>query len=231
MSELSRITESPASLWHNNPVFTQLLGLSPVLAVSTSVVLGFALGVLTVLVFFFSAILIFYIQHLINDSWRFYIYLIVLATITTIAEIVLQIFWYQLYRDLGIYLPLICCNVILLMQLNKQDTFDSLSRLVSTSSRTMGGFFIAILLLASLRELIGNGSLFDKWQLLIPASSEILPNETGGELLDFALLQPGALLIMGLLLAGINWFNLAYGKAEEAQPVKPAKRARVTGKI
>ena len=96
---------------------------------------------------------------------------------------------------------------------------------------SMGGFALAMLILSALREFVGNGSLFNNWQLLIPATEEILPNETGGRLLDFVLLQPGALLILGLLLAGINYLNQSFGKAETEEQLEPVERARVTGKI
>ncbi|MDD9891224.1 MAG: hypothetical protein OXU66_04655 [Gammaproteobacteria bacterium] len=231
MSEFSRLTEANPSLWHSNPVLVQMLGLSPVLAISTSLVLGLALSVLTALVFTLAGILLFFLQPLVKKSWQIYLHLLVLAMVTTLFDVILQIYWYQLYRDLGIYLPLICCNVILLLQLNKTQTLSSLSSFIGISANSMGGFILAMIILSALREFIGNGSLFNNWQLLVPASMEILPNETGGKMLDFALLQPGALLLLGLLLAGINWLNQNFSKAETEELIEPVERARVTGKI
>ena len=231
MSELSQQTEVATSLWKNNPVLVQLLGLTPILAVSTSVTIGLALGVVTTIVFFIAALIISKIRPLISKSWRFFAYLIVLASVTTLAELILQIYWFQLYRDLGIYLPLICCNVILLVQLEQQQKFNSMSGVMASCANAMGGFLLAMLLISSIRELIGNGSLFNNWQLLVPASTTLMPNVTGGDLLDFLLLQPGALLIIGLLLAAKNFIEQNFLPADTPEPVKPAERARVTGKL
>jgi len=231
MSELFRSTETNPGLWHSNPVLVQMLGLTPILAVSTSLVLGLALSILTALVFTISGLVLFYLQPSAKTSWRTYLHLLVLATVTTVFDVVLQIYWYQLYRDLGIYLPLICCNLILLIQLHKTETLSSLGNFMGVCLNSMGGFALAMLILSALREFVGNGSLFNNWQLLIPATEEILPNETGGRLLDFVLLQPGALLILGLLLAGINYLNQSFGKAETEEQLEPVERARVTGKI
>lgn len=231
MSESSQPTDVVNSIWKNNPVFVQLLGLTPILAVSTSVVIGLALALITSIVFFISALIISSVRPFINESWRFLTYLVVLACITTLAELVLQIVWFQLYLDLGIYLPLICCNAILLIQLERQQELHSPVTVLTSSASVMGGFLLSMVLISSIRELLGNGSLFNNWQLLIPANTSLVLNESGGDLLDFVLLQPGALLIMGLLLAAKNYLTENLFEAEIPVQPQPAKRARVTGKL
>ena len=231
MSESSQPTDVVNSIWKNNPVFVQLLGLTPILAVSTSVVIGLALALITSIVFFISALIISSVRPFINESWRFLTYLVVLACITTLAELVLQIVWFQLYLDLGIYLPLICCNAILLIQLERQQELHSPVTVLTSSASVMGGFLLSMVLISSIRELLGNGSLFNNWQLLIPANTSLVLNESGGDLLDFVLLQPGALLIMGLLLAAKNYLTENLFEAEIPVQPQPTKRARVTGKL
>lgn len=230
MSELSRLTAIPGTTWQRNPVFFQLLGLSPILAVSTSVVLGFALGVITAFVMLLATNLNYWLRNYVEPKWHHSLYLVVLATLTTITEVFIQIYWYQLYRDLGVYLPLICCNSIVLIHLAQGNTNSALQNSIACTKVVLG-FLSAIVTLSAIRELLGNGSLLTNWQLLIPASDEILPNETGGKLLDFALLQPGALLLLGLLIALYNWLNKYVLSPVEPEIVKPVKRARITGRI
>lgn len=230
MSYLSRITSTNPTFWSNNAVFVQLLGLTPILAASTSLAEGLVLSLLTSLVFLLSALLAFFIKPITKEASRLYIYLLILALFTTLFDLVLQFYWYQIYIELGNYLPLICCNVILLIQLIKIETLKSIKHVMHSSTNTMCGFIFAMLALSALREFIGNGSLLNNWRLLVPASTDILPYDTEPKLLYFAVLQPGALLFLGLLIAVINWFNLNSSKAKNMSPVKPANRARVTGK-
>lgn len=230
MSELSRLTAEPGTLWQRNPVFFQLLGLSPTLAISTSVVLGLALGIITTIIMLLAINLIYWLKQRVEARWHHVLYLIVLASLTTCAELVLQIFWYPLYRDLGVYLPLICCNSILLVHLINADT-PSILRTNIACGKLLAGFMGAILVLSTARELLGNATLLNNWQLLIPANNEILATETGGKLFDFFLLQPGALLLLGLLLALYNWLLSKLPGSVKSDKIKPAERARVTGRI
>jgi len=229
MSELSRRTSMPGSLWQRNPVLFQLLGLSPLLALSTSIVLAVAISLLTAIIFLVGSALAFYARQYVEERWLFYLQLIILASLTTIMEVLLQIYWYSLYRDLGVYLPLICCNSGLLVHLQNQNNDDSFTVRIFLGAKLVAGFGLAVLTLSFLRELIGNGSVFNGWQLLIPSYSDILPNKTGGKLFDFVLLQPGAFLLLGLLIAVYNWLHKHSGGNEEI--VEPAERARVTGRI
>ena len=128
MSYLSRITKTSPTFWYNNAVFVQLMGLTPILAVSTSLAEGLVLSLLTSLVFVLSALSAFFMRSLTKEASRLYIYLLILTLFTTVFDLVLQIYWHQIYIELGNYLPLICCNVILLIQLNKIETlkYDTL---------------------------------------------------------------------------------------------------------
>ena len=236
MNDLELQAGREGLVWENNPVLIQLLGLSPVLAVSSTLAYGVGLGVATFFVCVFSCLTASLLKGAIPHKWRLVWYMLILAGYTTIAETVSQLYFYPLFLKLGIYLPLICCNVAILVRM---ETVAAQSRWpVATldAAKTGFGFLIALILLAFCRELLVSGTFFVNWQLLLPANSElstVASNLDGARVFRFANTQAGVLILLGLLVALLNSLSqltsrTANHKSEKAVPVK---RARVTGRL
>lgn len=230
MSELDQRVMQASDLWRNNPVLVQMLGLSPVLAVSTTAVNGLGLGIATLVTLVFSSITTFLLRQFISDTWRFVWYLLILATYTTLVDTLMQWLFFPLYRELGIYVPLICCNIAIIVQLEKHRTEQRLSTCLSEAIRMGAGFVLVLLLLAGLRELLAGGTLLHDWQLLMPSNAIDGPNlvTDSQTMKPFRIigLQPGALFVLGLLIAAKNWLDDRLGRGEQPDETKiePAQR-------
>ena len=234
MSELQFRASQPPAIWRNNPVLVQLLGLSPLLAISTSLVNGVGLGVATLMVLVLASITISLCQKLINTEWRFAIFLFVLAVYTTIIDIIMQRYFYALYRELGIYVPLVCCNMALLLHLETQANQQPWPLAIRSSATAGLGYLLCLMGFAALREMLISGHLGDNWQLLLPGSDariDITSGSTSADLFRFIRMTPVALILLGLILALRNWLTGEPDFYSDEQPVTPAPRARVTGKI
>lgn len=221
-------------IWQNNPVLVQLLGLSPVLAVSNSLTYGVGLGVATLLVCVFSCLTASLLKNYVGHKWRLVWYMLILASYTTLAETLCQIYYYPLSLKLGIYLPLICCNVAILIRMENVSTRSNWVTATLDATKTGLGFLLAILLVASLRELLIGGTVLANWQLLLPSSSTlaaaITPTDSKS-FFQFANTQSGVLLLLGMLIAALNFLSQLWHSDAIAEEVTPAKRARVTGRL
>lgn len=197
-------------LWKNNPALVQLLGLCPLLGVSNSTVTAIGLGVATILVLVCSNVAVSLCRHIISNVLRLPIFVILIAALTTSAELIMQAFSYELYKMLGIFLPLIVTNCIIL---SRAESFASKNplRLAIWDGMMMGlGFALVLVILGALRELIGQGTLFANMQLLFGSSAAywkitVFPNYQSFIL---ALLPPGAFIFMGFLVAIKNWIQM-----------------------
>jgi electron transport complex protein RnfE len=236
MSALKFNAKQPATLWYNNPVLVQLLGLSPVLAVSTTVVNGLGLGLSTALIMVLSSVTVSLLRASINRQWRFVWFLMITACYTTLLDIMLQWFYFPLHKELGIYVPLICCNFAVLTRLEAHAFTHHWRSSVKDAAVTGSGFIAALVVLSSLREFIGSGTLMANWQLLLPATSAAAftsESSTVGGWFDFALLLPAAFILLGLLIATRNLID-SYLQTRLALPTgatEAIKRARVTGSL
>lgn len=193
---------SSQALWHNNPAMVQLLGLCPLLAVSSSVVNALGLALATTLVLLFSNLMVSLTRHQITQAIRLPAFVLIIAGFVTCVELLLQAFAYSLYLSIGIFIPLIVTNCAIL---GRAVSFAAKNPpLISAFDGLMTslGFGLVLLTLGAVRELIGTGTLFANMELLLPFAENwefnILPNYPGFLL---ALLPPGAFLFMGLLLA------------------------------
>lgn len=233
MTNLEAQARKDGLLWENNSVLVQLLGLSPVLAVSTSITYGLALGLATLLVGVVSCATVAMLRHTIPQQWRLVGFMIILAAYTSIIETIFQLYFYSLSLRLGIYLPLICCNVAILLRMETKAMHSDLFS-ASLDALKMGlGFLGALLLVSAMREMLIDGSLLSDSQLLIPSANQPLASAAGGGdyLFQFANSQPGALILLGLIVAAINALTNALGGEENKIEVVTAKRARVTGRL
>ena len=171
-----------------NPALVLVLGMCPSLAVTTSVVNAIGMGAATTFVLTMSNMLIAMLKNLIPNKVRIPIFIVVIATFTTIVDLLLQAYIPSLASSLGLFIPLIVVNCILL---GRAEAFASKNTIFNSILDGIGmgiGFTIALTLIATCREVIGNGSFFD-YKLF-----------SGKELLVFVL-APGAFIVMGFLIA------------------------------
>lgn len=237
MSSLENYQETPTRslLWKDNPVLVHLVGLSPLLAISTSAVMGFSLGLSTLLVFCLSSISFSAIRSHISPMWKMTVILAILAIYTTILDIALQWQFYALHRELGIYLLLIPCNMAILVRMTSYQR-DSRPLEIFTDAISTGFIYLLTLLSFSLlREFAIKGAVLTDSYLWIPSRNAIESEITSlnGELFSFAVYAPPAFFLLALIIATKNYFHR---KAKMRSPqiegsVTPAPRARVTGKI
>lgn len=224
-------------LWKNNPGLVQLLGLCPLLGVSNSMVNALGMGIATALVLAASNAAVALIRRQVSDAVRLPVFVMIIAALTTCIELLMQAFTYELYQILGIFIPLITTNCIILGRAEAFAAKNSVAH-ASFDGLMMGiGFGLVLLALGSVRELLGTGMLLSNMQLLFGAQAaswqiEVFPHYPGFLL---AILPPGAFLVLGLLIAGKNHLDArASERAKAAQvPVEaaPSRRVRVTGVI
>jgi len=175
-----------------NPIFSLLLGMCPTLGVTSSAENGLGMGLATTFVLIMSNLVVSLIKNLIPDKVRIPAFIVVIATFVTVVEMVMQAYVPALYASLGLFIPLIVVNCIVL---GRAEAFASKNNALSSviDGAGMGlGFSLALTLLGSIRELLGSGKLF---------GFEVYPEEYG--MLVFVL-APGAFIALGYLIATIN---------------------------
>ena len=233
--KLSELTAD--GLWHNNPGLVQLLCLCPLLGVSSTTVNALGLGIATILVLVSSNVAVSLIRSAVTDAVRLPAFVMIIASVTTCIELLMQAYTYELFLILGIFIPLIVTNCVIL---GRADGFAAKNPVLPSAvdGFMMGlGFALVLLVLGMLRELIGQGTLFADMHLLLgPIAANwtwvVFPNYK--EVL-FVILPPGAFLVMGLLIALKNVIDAqlkARAATRDDTPVASgSKRVRVTGTI
>lgn len=200
-------------LWRNNPGLVQLLGLCPLLGTSNSTVNALGLGLATMLVLACSNAAVSLVRGAVSEAIRLPAFVMIIAALTTCIELLMQAWTYELYQVLGIFIPLITTNCVIL------------------------GFALVLLVLGGLRELLGQGTLLADMHLLFgPAAADwkIQPfPQYQGFLL--AILPPGAFIMLGLLIALKNRIDESLAERAKVQagdvPATQRQRVRVTGVI
>lgn len=236
MAAISYRELSLNGLWKNNPAMVQLLGLCPLLAVSSSVVNALGLGIATTAVLMVSNAFVSVIRHHVPDTVRLPTFVMIIASAVTCIELLAQAFAYELFLILGVFLPLITTNCVVL---GRAEAFAARNALLPSiyDGFIMGTGFAAVLVaLGALRELSGTGTLFANMDLLFgPGAADwdvVLFPDYQPFLL--AILPPGAFIFTGLIIAVKNLIDSQLKKREVAlrpAPVAGAKRVRVTGQI
>ncbi len=223
-------------LWKNNPGLVQLLGLCPLLGVSNSMVNALGMGIATALVLAASNAAVALVRNQVTDAVRLPVFVMIIAALNTCIELLMQAFTYELYQILGIFIPLITTNCIIL---GRAEAFAAKNTVAHASfdGLMMGcGFGLVMLAIGTVRELLGTGALLGNMQLLFgPVAADwqvtVFHNYPGFLL---AILPPGAFLVLGLLIALKN--RIEQSLAERAKTTQPAaeptsRRVRVTGVI
>jgi electron transport complex protein RnfE len=197
------------ALWHENPSLTKLMGICPIIAMSSSVSTAIGLGLATLIVIITSNIIASVIRQQLNSVTRVPILIFIIATMVTALEMLMQVSFYELFELLGVFLPLIVVNHIVLMSAESNASQKSLSNSVLDSFLTGLGFLLVLVLISSIRELIGNGSLFDNMEILFGSvAKEWVINPFGNDFqFRLLLMPPGALLVFGVVIAAKNTFS------------------------
>ena len=199
-------------LWRENPVFVQVLGMCPVLAVSNTARNALAMGLATLFVLVMSNTMVSLLRKLIPKQVRIATYILIIATFVTIVDYLIQAVSLELYRALGAFISLIVVNCMIL---GRQEAFASRypTRLAVMDALGMAsGFMVALFSLGAIREILGDGALFgvklfgenfEPWVIMI--------------------LPPGGFLTLGVILLFFNWFK--YKKDEFLEDVAEAERS------
>jgi electron transport complex protein RnfE len=205
----SRQEISRNGLWTNNVALVQLLGLCPLLAVTSTLVNGIGLGIATLITLLLSNTLVSLIRGFVRNEVRLPVFVLIIASIVTIVELMMKAFFYDLYLVLGIFIPLIVTNCAII---GRAEGFASRNPvgISALDGLMMGfGFLIVLSLLGALREIIGFGTLFSHADLMFGESAKALTivfnDEYGGFLL--AVLPPGAFFGLALLIVGKNMIS------------------------
>ncbi len=201
---MNNLKELTKGLLKENPIFVQFLGMCATLAVSTSVINGIGMGLSTMVVLVASNIIISLIRNLIPQKVRIAAYIIVIAGCVTAVEMALKAFVPQVSKSLGIFIPLIVVNCIIL---GRAEAFASKNGVVKSALDGIGmglGFTLALCILGAIREILGNGTFLgiqifgEGFQ---PATVMILP--------------PGAFIVLGCVLAVINIITAKKERSEK----------------
>ncbi len=197
-------------LWKQNTGVVQLLGLCPILAVSSSVVNSVSLGLATTLVMAISSATISPIRSAVPNEARIPVFILIIAVLVTVIQFAMNAFVHPLYLVLGIFIPLITTNCIVLARIeafaSKQPPLQS-----AVDGLAMGlGLTAVLAVLGGIREIFGHGTLLSGLDLVFGPSAKslvitVVPDYHGFLL---AILPPGAFITLGLLIAGKNYMTL-----------------------
>lgn len=193
-------------IWRNNPTIVQLLGLCPLLAVSSSATNALGLGLATLLVLTCTNTMVALFRKQIPHEIRIPIYVMIIATTVTAVQLLMNAYTYSLYQSLGIFIPLIVTNCIVI---GRAEAFASKNGVLHSAfdGFAMGlGMTLSLFLLGALREIFGNGTLFDGLHLLLGDWAKIFRIEFfhHDSNLLLAILPPGAFIGLGIILAAKN---------------------------
>ena len=185
--------EFTKGLWQTIPPFRLVLGLCPTLAVTTTGINGMGMGLATTFVLVFSNLFVSLLRRLIPSQVRIASFIVIIASFVVIVELVMQAYFYPLFKILGIFIPLIVVNCIIL---GRAEAFASKNGPIASLADGLGiglGFTISLFVLGCIRELLGSGTLL-----------EIPVMWSSFEPFTFMLKPPGAFVALGILLAAMN---------------------------
>lgn len=218
MSQTRDIVDN--GLWKQNPGVVQLLGLCPTLAVTSTVVNGVSLGIATALVMAASNGAVAPVRKYVPDEIRIPVFILIIAALVTVIDLGMNAYLHPLHKVLGIFIPLIVTNCIVLARIEafaaKNPTLPSV-----LDGLFMGlGLALVLAILGGMREVLGSGTLFSGLDLVFgPAAGQfmltVIPDYQGFLL---AILPPGAFIGLALLIAGRNWMESRKAAAQATAP-------------
>ena len=190
-------------LWTNNTGLVQLLGLCPLLAVTNTFINGLGLGLATTLTLVASNTIVSAIRNIVRKEIRIPVFVLVIASIVTAIELTMSAFFHELYKILGIFIPLIVTNCAIIGRAEAFASKQPVSK-AFVDGLSMGlGFTLVLVTLGGLREIIGKGTLFSQAHLMFGESGRSLTLTFAEDYPGFllAVLPPGAFIGLGLLIA------------------------------
>jgi len=190
---MSITDEFTKGLWQTIPPFRLVLGLCPTLAVTTTGINGMGMGLATTFVLVFSNLFVSLLRRFIPNQVRIASFIVIIASFVVIVELLMQAYFYPLFKILGIFIPLIVVNCIIL---GRAEAFASKNGPIASLADGLGiglGFTISLFVLGCIRELLGSGTLL-----------EIPVMWSSFEPFTFMLKPPGAFVALGILLAAMN---------------------------
>jgi len=202
------IKEFTNGIIKHNPIFVMALGLCPTLAVTTSLDNSIGMSLASVFVLFMSAIFVSLIRKHVPSNVRIPIFIVIIATFVTIASLFMKAYSPALDKSLGIFIPLIVVNCVILGRAEAFSSHNSLGKSILDALGVGVGFTFALVIIGSLRELLGTGKLFFFGRQLLSIGNV--------EPVLIFVLAPGALLTMGLLMALFNWLGDIDWKRQKA---------------
>jgi electron transport complex protein RnfE len=179
-----------------NPIFAQQVGMCATLAITTSLINGFGMGVAVIAVLTGSNIVISLLRKFIPDEVRIPAFVIIIAAFTTIIDLLMHAYTYPLYQALGVFIPLIVVNCIILA---RAESFASKNGVLDSIIDGLGmgvGYTVAMVVLSSVREILGNGTI---------AGISILPESY--EPMMIMVQPPGSFIALGLLIGLVNYLS------------------------
>ncbi|PKO94324.1 MAG: electron transport complex subunit RsxE [Betaproteobacteria bacterium HGW-Betaproteobacteria-10] len=214
--EFSTITRN--GLWKQNSSLVQLLGLCPLLAVTTNAVNGVMLSLATIIVMAIANVAVASLRNFIPHEIRIPVFILIVAALVTVVDLLFNANLHELYLVLGIFIPLIVTNCIVLARV------EAFAAKNSPLQSTLDGIFMGLGmlwtlgLLGGLRELLGNGTLFAGIDMVFPNLQpiQLLPESYPNFLL--AMLPPGAFILLGCMIAWKNWMD---ARAVQRAKLKP----------
>ena len=207
MTDYRRLAQD--GLWSNNMVFAQMLALCPVMAVTGTATNGLGMGLATLFVLVGANLIISMIRHLISQAVRIPVYIVIIATLVTLTDMLINAFAYELYKVLGLFIALIVVNCAILGRAeafaSKNTVWDSF-----VDSVLMGiGLTWALVAIGGFREILGSGTLFANADLLLGDAFgfleiTLIPDYKGFLIL---VLPPGGFIAVGFLLVAKRWID------------------------
>ena len=201
-------------LWDNNGVLSMMLGMCPSMAMTNSATNGLGMGIATAVVMAASSLLVALFRHRITQEVRIPVFILIVAAMVTLVDLVMNAWMHELYKVLGLFIPLIVSNCLPLARL---DAFAAKQPILPSflDGLFMGiGFTLALTAIGAVREITGSGTLFADASLLLGAHFKfmelrLLPPDTGVLMM---ILPPGGFLVTGLLIVGKRMLDLRAGK-------------------
>lgn len=217
-------------LWVNNPGLVQLLGLCPLLAVTTTGINGLGLGIATTLTLLTSNVVVSLIREYVRPEVRIPIFVLVIASTVTAIELVMSAYFFELHRILGIFIPLIVTNCAIIGRAEAFASKHDVGR-AAVDGIAMGvGFTAVLVVLGSMRELIGQGTLLAQAHLMFGEAARAIEvvvfEDYSGFLL--AVLPPGAFIGLGCLIALKNVIDRRSRERRAAARARLGETAQLT---
>lgn len=195
-------------LWRNNAGLVQLLGLCPLLAVTGTAVNGLGLGLATLFVVTLSNLVVSLLRGALRAEIRIPVYVLVIASLVTTVDLAMNAWFHELYRTLGIFIPLIVTNCAIIGRAEAFASRNPPTAAVVDGLAVGAGFAAVLVVLGAMRELVGLGTLFSGAELMFGAAASTwqvdVPAYRGFLL---AVLPPGAFIGLALLIAAKNWID------------------------